>query len=220
MTDARVILQLQVKAGAAAHAGDGWRAAGNHPTLFDLLECLRRAIDNRKRGAIGTGPRFPVFQPHKQTRHVLSIAARTCADGGEDRQHVGLLLGKIIVFNFGDDAGSLLKRRACRKLNLRQEYAAIFQRQKRRRQTQKQKGHQADDAEIEQQPATALAQDTRDPTLVAVSIAIKVTIEPAEEAATPRLLALRHGFEQRGTERRCQDHRHQHRQHHRRHNGN
>ncbi len=210
MADTGVILQFHVKTRAAAHAGDSRWTAGNHPALFNLLKRFGRAIDNRKRSPIGAGPRFPVFQTDKQTCDVLSIAARPGTDSGENRQYVGLLLGEIIIFDFGNDAGRLLKRRTCRKLNLSQEYAAIFQRQKRRRQTQKQKRHQANNRDIDQQPATTCAQDARNAAFIAVSVTIKVAIEPAEEAATLVHLALRSGFEQCGTERWRQDHRYQH----------
>ena len=220
VADTGVILQLQIKTRGAAHAGNRWRAAGDNAALFDVAEGFGGAFDNGERGAIRAGARLPVFQTHEQARHVLTVAARPRADSGEHRQHILFLLGHIVALDLRHHGGGLLQRRARRQLHLGQKDAAILKRQKRGGQTDKQKRHQADNREVEQQPASACAQNARDAALVAVGVAVEVAVKPAEKAAAAVMFSLRQRLQQRGAQGGRQDHRHQHRQHHRRDDGN
>ena len=94
------------------------------------------------------------------------------------------------------------------------KHAAVFQRQEGGWQAQEQENHPAEQQAVDQYPAQTAVQNSGNAFFVALGVAIKHPVKPAEETGLSVMLALMQRFEQGGAQSGGQDHRHQNRQHH------
>ncbi len=128
MTGPGMILQFHIEARRAPHSAYGRRAAGEHSGFFDLLKGFGRTFDNRKRTAGFGIALVPVFQADKHPRHVLAVAARAGAHGGENRHHIVFLLGEEILLHLLHHFEGLLLSGTAGQLYRGDKHPPVFQR--------------------------------------------------------------------------------------------
>ncbi len=215
MANTCVVLQEQVKAGGRTQLHHCWRCESKDHGVAEASKMLLSSFGQRKHAQLWCGALFPRFQTNKGQTCILSAPGKVEAGNREHRVHrLGLLLQQIGTHCI-NRLLSALGARTHRRLHLGIEYALIFVRQEGGWQAGKQKRHQANNHQIQQQVGCLALQDRRHAVLVARDATIKRTVKPAEETTLLVRVPFLDRLENGRAQRRRKDQRHQHRQQHR-----